>query len=158
MQGHLRTAAACALVLPYPKEFPNDLTATIAEGAGSRGSVCLLCFLSWHDILANPLASTCSCTQVKGDLPSTNDGSLALVLREPYGPILSISPFNFVSSIPAARCKSAMGERVRRLTGFRSGQGFTLAIRTIVYPLATGNTVLLKGTASEVPRAHCRQS
>lgn len=40
------------------------------------------------------------------------------MLREPYGPVLSISPFNF---------------------------GLTLAIRAIVYPLTCGNTVVLKG-------------
>ena len=30
------------------------------------------------------------CSQVKGDVPSTADGSLALVLREPYGPVRTL--------------------------------------------------------------------
>ncbi|KAL7411016.1 protein Vdh [Mrakia frigida] len=65
-------------------------------------------------------------TQIKGDIPQTVDGSLALVLREPYGTVLSISPFNF---------------------------GLTLAIRAIVYPLTCGNTVLLKASPL-IPETH----
>ncbi|WVQ79207.1 hypothetical protein IAT38_001303 [Cryptococcus sp. DSM 104549] len=55
----------------------------------------------------------------EGHIPQTMDGSLAMVSREPYGPVLSIPAFNFP---------------------------LTLALRSIVYPLACGNTVILKAS------------
>lgn len=64
-----------------------------------------------------------SCTQVKGDIPTTLDGSLALVVREPYGVVLSLTPFNM---------------------------GLTLTLRAILYAIACGNTVLLK-TSERLP-------
>ncbi|KAL8286470.1 hypothetical protein RQP46_004487 [Phenoliferia psychrophenolica] len=63
------------------------------------------------------------CTQIKGDIPTTLDNSLALVLREPYGVVLSLTPYNFA---------------------------LTLTLRAILYPLACGNTVLLK-TSERLP-------
>ena len=57
------------------------------------------------------------------DSPTTLDGSLALVLREPYGVVLSLTPYNFA---------------------------LTLTLRAILYPLACGNTVVLK-TSERLP-------
>ncbi|KAL7418485.1 hypothetical protein Q5752_006943 [Cryptotrichosporon argae] len=63
---------------------------------------------------------------VDGWIPQTVDNSLALVLREPYGPTLSIPAFNYP---------------------------LTLALRSIVYPIACGNTVIMKSSI-HVPQAH----
>ena len=54
------------------------------------------------------------------DIDGSSTGSLALVLREPFGTVFSVAPFNF---------------------------GLTLALRAIVYPLSCGNSVLLKGVS-----------
>ncbi|ODN98116.1 hypothetical protein I350_07758 [Cryptococcus amylolentus CBS 6273] len=72
--------------------------------------------------LVDGAAETCVCC---GSLPPTVDGSLGLVSRVPYGPVLSIPAFNFP---------------------------LCLAMRSIVYPLASGNTVILRGS-SVIPQA-----
>ncbi|WWD03538.1 hypothetical protein V865_001591 [Kwoniella europaea PYCC6329] len=56
---------------------------------------------------------------VEGTIPQTVDGSFSMVLRQPYGPVLSIPAFNYP---------------------------LTLALRSIAYPLACGNTVLLRAS------------
>lgn len=57
---------------------------------------------------------------VQGQVPSlASPGQSAMVLREPYGPCLAIAPWNMP---------------------------FILGLRAILYPLATGNTVVLKGS------------
>ncbi|WVW86088.1 hypothetical protein I302_108127 [Kwoniella bestiolae CBS 10118] len=56
---------------------------------------------------------------VEGSIPQTVDGSFSMVLRQPYGPVLSIPAFNYP---------------------------LTLALRSIAYPLACGNTVLLRAS------------
>ncbi|TYJ54590.1 hypothetical protein B9479_004720 [Cryptococcus floricola] len=61
----------------------------------------------------------------EGSLPPTVDGSLGLVSRVPYGPVLSIPAFNFP---------------------------LCLAMRSIMCPLACGNTVILRGS-SVIPQA-----
>ncbi|GFZ48629.1 hypothetical protein JCM24511_06378 [Saitozyma sp. JCM 24511] len=61
-----------------------------------------------------------------GWIPPTTDGALALVTRQPYGPVLSIPAFNYP---------------------------LTLALRSIVYPLACGNTVILKSSIL-IPQLH----
>ena len=54
-----------------------------------------------------------------GNIPTTSDpGTSALVFKEPYGVVLAISPWN---------------------------APYILATRSILYPLAAGNTVILKG-------------
>ncbi|CED83284.1 Aldehyde dehydrogenase [Phaffia rhodozyma] len=65
-------------------------------------------------------------SQITGDIPQTVDGSLALVTREPFGTVFSISPFNMA---------------------------LILSIRAIVWPLACGNSVLLKGSPL-IPYTH----
>ncbi|WVQ77709.1 hypothetical protein IAR50_007399 [Cryptococcus sp. DSM 104548] len=66
-----------------------------------------------------------TCVSNEGSLPPTVDGSLGLVTRVPYGPVLSIPAFNFP---------------------------LCLAMRSIMYPLACGNTVILRAS-SLVPQA-----
>ncbi|WWC71941.1 uncharacterized protein I206_105900 [Kwoniella pini CBS 10737] len=56
---------------------------------------------------------------VEGSIPQTKDDSFSMVLRQPYGPVLSIPAFNYP---------------------------LTLALRSIAYPLACGNTVLLRAS------------
>ncbi|OXG35780.1 aldehyde dehydrogenase [Cryptococcus neoformans Bt120] len=56
---------------------------------------------------------------IEGYMPQTIDGSLAMVMKEPHGPVFSIPAFNFP---------------------------LTLAMRSIVYPLACGNTVVMKAS------------
>lgn len=65
-------------------------------------------------------------TELKGEIPPTMDGSLALVTREPYGVILAISPFNF---------------------------GITLGVRAFCYALACGNAVIWKAN-QQIPTLH----
>ncbi|WWC64662.1 uncharacterized protein I303_107273 [Kwoniella dejecticola CBS 10117] len=56
---------------------------------------------------------------VEGAIPQTKDDSFSMVLRQPYGPVLSIPAFNYP---------------------------LTLAMRSIAYPLACGNTVILRAS------------
>ncbi|WRT70300.1 uncharacterized protein IL334_007298 [Kwoniella shivajii] len=56
---------------------------------------------------------------LEGTIPQTKDGSFSMVLRQPFGPTLSIPAFNYP---------------------------LTLALRSIAYPLACGNTVLLRAS------------
>ncbi|OCF38361.1 hypothetical protein I317_07869 [Kwoniella heveanensis CBS 569] len=56
---------------------------------------------------------------IKGSVPQTVDGSFAITTREPFGPALSIPAFNYP---------------------------LTLALRSIVYPLACGNSVIVKSS------------
>ena len=65
-------------------------------------------------------------TEVRGEIPQTADGSLALVTREPYGVVYSVCPFNM---------------------------GLTLCVRTFCYALACGNTVVLKASPA-IPFLH----
>ncbi|ORY33513.1 putative aldehyde dehydrogenase [Naematelia encephala] len=64
--------------------------------------------------------------EIEGSIPQTLDNSLALIFREPFGPTLSIPAFNYP---------------------------LTLALRSIVYPLACGNTVILK-TPTHLPQLY----
>ncbi|KAI9633985.1 aldehyde dehydrogenase domain-containing protein [Dioszegia hungarica] len=63
---------------------------------------------------------------IKGSIPPTIDGSEVSTTREPFGPVLSIPAFNFP---------------------------MTLAMRSIVDPLACGNTVIFK-TSRYIPQIH----
>jgi acyl-CoA reductase-like NAD-dependent aldehyde dehydrogenase len=65
-------------------------------------------------------------TEVRGEIPQTTDGSLALVTREPYGVVYSVCPFNM---------------------------GLTLCVRTFCYALACGNTVVVKASPA-IPFLH----
>ncbi|KAJ9114874.1 hypothetical protein QFC20_001246 [Naganishia adeliensis] len=65
-------------------------------------------------------------TEVRGEIPQTADGSLALVTREPYGVVYSVCPFNM---------------------------GLTLCVRTFCYALACGNTVIVKASPA-IPFLH----
>ncbi|SNX85681.1 related to aldehyde dehydrogenase [Melanopsichium pennsylvanicum] len=59
-------------------------------------------------------------------LPTGDDGALKLVKREPYGVVLGIAPWN---------------------------AAFILALRSVLYAIAAGNTAILK-TSEYSPRAH----
>ncbi|KAJ9122167.1 hypothetical protein QFC24_004395 [Naganishia onofrii] len=65
-------------------------------------------------------------TEVRGEIPQTSDGSLALVTREPYGVVFSVCPFNM---------------------------GLVLCVRTFCYALACGNTVVIKASPA-IPFLH----
>ncbi|WWC91631.1 uncharacterized protein L201_006577 [Kwoniella dendrophila CBS 6074] len=56
---------------------------------------------------------------VEGTIPQTKDGNFSMILRQPYGPVLSIPAFNYP---------------------------LTLAMRSIANPLACGNTILLRSS------------
>ncbi|KAK8853148.1 hypothetical protein IAR55_003849 [Kwoniella newhampshirensis] len=95
--------------------FPEFTTALRADGAWSD--------LIVHADQASAVNLTDGAVQtaisVEGTIPQTIDGSLTMVTREPYGPVLSIPAFNFP---------------------------LTLTLRSIVYPLACGNTVIMKSS------------
>ncbi|WVF73045.1 hypothetical protein IAT40_007863 [Kwoniella sp. CBS 6097] len=54
-----------------------------------------------------------------GSIPQTVDGSFVMTIKEPFGPVLSIPAFNYP---------------------------LTLALRSIVYPIACGNSVIVKSS------------
>ncbi|WVR00226.1 hypothetical protein IAU59_007368 [Kwoniella sp. CBS 9459] len=56
---------------------------------------------------------------IEGNTPQTVDGSFSMTTREPFGPVLSIPAFNYP---------------------------LTLALRSIVYPLACGNSVIVRSS------------
>nr|XP_031860470.1 uncharacterized protein CI109_004081 [Kwoniella shandongensis]KAA5527542.1 hypothetical protein CI109_004081 [Kwoniella shandongensis] len=115
VSGWERKAILSKALILLRDRFPEFTTALRADAA-------------WSDLLIHADQSSAvnitdgaaqTAISIEGTIPQTIDGSLTMVTREPYGPVLSVPAFNYP---------------------------LTLALRSIVYPLACGNTVILKSS------------
>ncbi|VUC26361.1 unnamed protein product [Clonostachys rosea] len=77
---------------------------------------------------------------VEGSVPTTaEEGSHAIIVKEPYGVVLAIAPW-YVESASVNRSNTLLTNLVRR------NAPYVLGARSVAFALATGNTTVLKGS------------